>query len=69
MATINYQTPTCQVCGNSTTLMLDEEKVRRWRAGEFAQDVWPELNAANREQIISGTHLDCWEELFGDEDE
>jgi hypothetical protein len=67
--TVYFQTPTCQMCGQSTALMVDEEKLRRWQAGAYIQDVFPELGAEVREQMISGTHPDCWDELIdGEED-
>jgi hypothetical protein len=28
------------------------------------QDVFPELNADEREFMISGTHPACWDEMF-----
>jgi hypothetical protein len=32
--------------------------------GMFIQDVFPELNADEREFMISGTHPACWDEMF-----
>lgn len=40
-----------------------------YNRGEYAQVAFPELDKALREQIISGTHPKCWEEMFAfDED-
>ena len=37
--------------------------------GPFIQDAWPESTAEQREQVISGTHPECWNEMFGEEDD
>lgn len=37
--------------------------------GKFIQDVFPELNADEREFMISGTHSVCWNEMFKDNEE
>jgi hypothetical protein len=37
--------------------------------GAKVQDAFPTLSPALREQIITGTHPACWDEIFGDEDE
>lgn len=34
--------------------------------GEFIQDVFPELNAEEREVFITGIHPDCWQRLYGE---
>jgi hypothetical protein len=61
--------PPCQLCHKTSDFTLDAEKVERWRAGEFIQDVFPELTANQREQIISGVHPKCWDILFPDDED
>jgi hypothetical protein len=41
----------------------------RYKAGEFAQDCFPYLNAAQREFLISGISGESWDEMFPEEDE
>lgn len=69
MSTTKFTTKPCQVCSETSEFELDTEKLRQWEGGAFAQDVFPEMSAAEREQLISGTHPACWDELFGEEDE
>ena len=64
-----YQTKPCIRCGESSTMMLDVEKIKRWVDGEYVQDVWPEMSIDNRELLITGTHPACWDEMFSDDDE
>ena len=37
--------------------------------GKFIQDVFPDLDADEREFMISGTHSVCWNDMFGNENE
>ena len=37
---------------------------KAYEQGAFVQDAFPNLNIDEREQIISGTHPQCWDELF-----
>lgn len=69
MSLITIRTPSCPVCVDSSILAVDREKYDRWRAGEHIQHVWPDWTPGQRELLISGTHSDCWVQLFGpDED-
>jgi hypothetical protein len=55
----------CLHCKLEYTILVDTDKYRDWVNGELCQNVWPHFNAGQREQIISGMHPECWEELFG----
>lgn len=66
---ITFTTPACQVCSKTSEFTLDAEKIDRWKAGAYIQDVWPHMTMNDRELLISGTHPKCWEELFAEEDE
>jgi hypothetical protein len=59
----------CMHCGGETAIELDFNKYKRWRGGEYIQNVWPELTPDEREMIVSGTHPECWDALFPEEDE
>ncbi len=51
-------------------LTIWEDDMERYLNGANAQDAFPDLLAPIREQIISGTHPQCWDEIFKDyEDE
>jgi hypothetical protein len=45
---------------------LDPFAVRQWIAGDFIQDAFPQLSAADREILISGMHGECYDEWFPD---
>jgi len=60
----------CVVCNKVHTAYVEKVKYDRWKAGENIQNVWPEMSADEREQLISGTCPKCWDELWsGDEDD
>jgi hypothetical protein len=63
---MRVETPTCRVCGNRGVL----EDVAalgfiRWsELGENIQDALPELDADQRELLMTGTHAHCWEKMW-----
>jgi hypothetical protein len=61
---VTYTTPECVVCGVSSDLQLDEEKLIQWHYGAHIQDVFSELTPSERELIVTGTHDECWDQLF-----
>jgi hypothetical protein len=54
---------------NTLDLAVTMEQYYEWQNGKHAQDVFPGLNADEREFIISGIYPGEWEEMFGEEDE
>ena len=62
-------TPRCTVCKQPGQLEVDERGWALWQSGAYIQDALPELDADQRELLISGTHAHCWERLFGGDDE
>lgn len=52
------------VCGDEGLLELPVDGIAKYESGAFVQDAFPELSAPVREQIITGTHPDCWEQMF-----
>ena len=65
-STILVKTKTCCVCGEYEVWSLDRQAVNRWQAGEYVQNVFPNMTEGEREVLISGTHPACWNELFGE---
>lgn len=57
--------------GQTHTLNIDvtQEQLDAWAAGACIQDVAPQLSAADREFIISGSTQEEWDAAFPDEDE
>ena len=66
--TVTVTTPACSVCQRTSQITAPSNAVEAWRAGAFIQDALPMLTEDEREMLQSGTHPDCWDELFGDDD-
>ena len=66
--TILVKTRTCGVCGKYEVWSLDRQSVESWQAGENIQSAFPDMNAGDREVLISGTHPACWDQLFPEEE-
>jgi hypothetical protein len=66
---VQYTTLTCIVCGEKSTLFVDSDDLARWQNGAHIQDVWPDKPAAWREQLMTGTHGHCFDEIFKEFDE
>lgn len=62
-------TKTCPFCGGASTFTLDAERVAAWRAGAYVQNVFPELSAADRETLVSGSCGPCFDLAFPEEDD
>ena len=65
-------TKPCMNCGTQGVVVLETEEQstrinNRHATGESIQDIVPEMDPALREQIISGTHPECWDALVGPE--
>ena len=67
--TILVKTKPCCVCGQYEVWSLDRKAVMSWQEGENIQRVFPDMSAADREVLISGTHPACWDKLFPQEGE
>ena len=63
-----YVTKDCPRCKKGGMLTIWEDDMVRYLNGAYAQDAFSDLLAPIREQIISGTHPECWNEIFKDDD-
>lgn len=67
------ETPDCFHCGESSIVVIPEElqeNYDRWTKGElFLQDAFPSWPPDQREQLKTGIHPKCWDEMFGDHDQ
>ena len=70
---INYEEVTivtrCPFCGKAQFIAVNEADYWDWQEGELAQNAFPYLSADDREALISGICRDCWEEMFGSDEE
>ena len=61
---------TCPFCGNTYSVTVDFEDFFAWKHGlRLAQNAFPYLTPDERELLISGICPECWEKMFGEEDE
>ena len=68
---MNVLTRKCVVCGERGILEdVDALGFLRWKElGENILDALPDLDADQRELLISGTHAHCWEKMWAGHDE
>ncbi len=67
--TLTYMTPLCIRCGQRSYVELDRDRLRCWQAGAHIQTVWPDKTPDERELLITGTHPECWDAMFPEEEE
>lgn len=60
--------PECRHCGQRALKAVWSDGLASYRAGALAQDAFPDLDDDERELIISGTHKECWDAMFAEED-
>lgn len=58
----------CSVTNKTYKVTLSKEQYNRWQAGEFIQDVAPNMHEDDREFLISGITPQEWDKLFKDEE-
>jgi hypothetical protein len=61
-------TNNCQVCNKHTIMVVNIAEFNAWRGGLLIQQAFPTMSQPDRELLISGTHPDCWDSLFSEED-
>jgi len=60
----------CIHCGHYGLLNVPLDGYQKFLRGAHVQDAFPQMSAGLREQIITGTHPECWDAMFaGLEDE
>jgi hypothetical protein len=64
---IQVQTPRCLHCGLYGEVTVSRAGWERYlKQGVLIQLAFPELPVSIREQLITGTHPQCWNEMFSD---
>jgi hypothetical protein len=70
------QCGTCFMCGETSTLKIMDailaDRINAWmsddaRTRPFVQDAFPDLDAGQRELLMTGTHDECFEAAFGND--
>ena len=63
------QSRDCPRCGDIKQLEVSQGGLDRYKVGEHAQNAFPELDADDRERLITGICPGCWTALFGEPDD
>jgi len=56
----------CFHCGQEGFVVVKSDDLDKYSAGAFIQEAFPEMPADRREQMLSGIHPECWNEIYGD---
>jgi glutaredoxin len=64
-----YVTRRCPHCNQTGAIGVDDKELMTYLRGEYVQRAFPNLSTPLREQIISGVHPKCWEEMFGQQED
>lgn len=59
----------CPFCGELAHVTVPGKGLWAWEHGEFVQVAFPDLNAEEREMVMTGTHGACWDEAFPEPEE
>lgn len=66
MNLVAVQTSACINCGENSIINVPVEAWDRFSNGESIQSAWPYSTPQEREYLLTGTHPECWEEIFSD---
>lgn len=59
----------CIQCGKTIKVVVAGQDLADYRAGDYADTCFPYLSADAREFLISGICGECWDKLFGGEED
>lgn len=59
----------CRLCNEVADLTVNIEGFVAWQGGKLIQEALPELDADQRELLISGTCPTCWDKMFPSDEE
>ena len=65
MTTATVITNKCMVCKETSKMDVDLDAYVAWQQnGTLVQDAFPTMSTDDREQLITGTHPECWSIMF-----
>lgn len=59
-------TPRCMACGEASIVELTDSEQVALDSGALIQNALPHRTADERELLITGTHGECWDKMFGE---
>jgi len=66
--TVDVDTNPCIMCGKTSKVKMLVHHYLEWQNGGLIDRVCPEMPKEIRELLISGTHPECWDKLYADEE-
>jgi hypothetical protein len=66
---IAVTTAACVMCKRKSRLNIPRDGYREWLNGALIQNALPDLTDDERELLLTGTHPDCWDIAFPDEED
>lgn len=69
LGTVQVPTRVCIGCRKSSVVTVDAVSYIKWREGMLIQQAFPTLSADEREMLMTGIHKECWDRMFGGEEE
>jgi hypothetical protein len=60
------ETQMCGMCGKNGAVEVPAVGFLQWNFGMLVQEAFPDLALDVREQLISGTHPECWKQMVGE---
>jgi hypothetical protein len=57
----------CLHCSEENKILVEQSSFEQWKQGAFIQDAFFTLSPPERELIKTGTHPECWAEIFSSE--
>ena len=67
--TVDVTTKECMMCGETSTVKMLSHHYLEWQNGGLIDRVCPEMPKETREMRISGTHPECWDKMFQEDEE
>jgi len=59
----------CPFCDEASVVKVPAQGLWDWEHGKFAQAAFPNLTATEREQVMTGTHGECWDRYMKEPEE
>jgi hypothetical protein len=67
---VPYRSMPCPMCGKVTIMNLNPGQVNAWLHGTHIQNAFPELNAQEREVMLTGfCSQECWDKAFAEDED
>jgi hypothetical protein len=65
---VTVATPKCVVCKTPGRMEVDDQQIVAYAKGALIQHAFPTMSPGQREQLMTGTHPECWVTLFPPEE-